>query len=106
VPGRYRALVGQQRGDPLLGRGEAVERLPAIGVGLVKPVSQIGNCFMRIGESALQFGDSRHIDSRVERRVASRGRGRRICTGSADMVRPLQRGQRHHATRRARLAAP
>src|SRR4051794_22953209 len=33
---RRRALIRQQRRDPLLCRGEVVESLPAIGVGLVE----------------------------------------------------------------------
>ena len=36
APGRHRPLIGQQRGDPLLRRGELVKGLPAIGVGLVE----------------------------------------------------------------------
>ena len=35
------ALIGQQRGDPLLRRGELLLRLPAIGALLVEPAAQI-----------------------------------------------------------------
>ena len=40
---RCSALISQQRCNPLLRCGEPVERLPAIGVGLVKPAAQINN---------------------------------------------------------------
>jgi len=38
---RRRALIGQQHGNPLLRRSEAVESLPAIGVRLVEAAEEI-----------------------------------------------------------------
>ena len=55
APGRdiWCSLVGEQCGNPLLSRGEAVESLPPIGVGLVKTVPKILDCPVRIGEAPL-----------------------------------------------------
>jgi len=35
----FNALIGQERGNPLLRRGEAIESLPTIGVGLIEPAA-------------------------------------------------------------------
>jgi hypothetical protein len=48
-------LIGEQRGNPLLRRCEAIMSLPTIGVGLVETMPKVLDCPMRVIALPLAF---------------------------------------------------